>query len=88
MSESKLPDHLDPERVKAIQARTLLNRGVFPEGGQALLWIWRGMPTTPDGTAGYNEGLFIFLHLCLFLMTLHSILIQMVKILCSMQMLA
>ena len=60
MSESKLPDHPDPERAKAIQARTLLSGGVFPQGGQTLSWIWRGVPTAPDGTAGYNEGLFIF----------------------------
>ena len=58
MSEHTSPDHPDPERAKAIQARMLLNGGVFPEGGQTLSWIWRGVPTEPEGAAGYNEGCF------------------------------
>ena len=64
MSEPKPPNHPDPERASAIQARSLLNGGVFPDGGQTLSWIWRGVPTGPDGDAGYNEGL-SYLYLCL-----------------------
>ena len=60
MSESMLPDHPDPDRAKAIQARKLLNGGVFPQGSQTLSWIWRGVPTGPEGATGYNEGLFTF----------------------------
>jgi hypothetical protein len=57
MSEPKLPNHPDPERAKTIQARSLLNGGVLPEGGQTLSWIWRGAPTESDGGTGYSEGL-------------------------------
>lgn len=60
MSEPKLPDHPDPERAKAIQTRALLNGGVFPDGTQTLSWIWRGVPTGPEGATGYDEGLSAF----------------------------
>ena len=60
MSEPKLPDHPDPERAKAIQTRALLNGGVFPDGTQTLSWIWRGVPTRPEGATGYDEGLSAF----------------------------
>ena len=58
MSEPKPLDNPDPERANAIQARMLLNGGVFPEGNQTLSWIWRGMPTESEHVAGYNEGCF------------------------------
>lgn len=60
MSEPKPPDHPDPERAKAIQARGLLSGGVPPDSSQALSWIWRGMPIGPDDATGYNEGSFVF----------------------------
>lgn len=60
MSEPKPSDHPDPERANAIQTRTLLGGGVFPQGGQTLSWIWRGVPAGPDGAAGYSEGMFTF----------------------------
>ena len=71
MSEPKLPDHPDPERAKAIQARTQLNGGVFPDGAQTLSWIWRGVPTGPEGAAGYDEGLSAFFYLLSPLISIH-----------------
>ena len=58
MSEPKPSNHPDPERARAIQARTLLSGGAFPDGGQVLSWIWRGVPVGPEDAMGYNEGLF------------------------------
>ena len=66
MSEPKLPDHPDPERAREIQARTLLNGGAFPDGAQMLLWIWRGVPTGPEGATGYDEGLSALFCFCSF----------------------
>lgn len=88
MSEPKLPDHPDPERAKAAQARTLLNGGVFPEGNQTLSWIWRGVPTGPEGVAGYNEGLFTVFTSAWFndiSTTLHSVSTRVVEISCPVQ---
>ena len=62
MSELSLPNHLDPEHVSAILARSLLSGGAFPERNHALSWIWRGAPTSADVVGGYNEGL-SFLHI-------------------------
>ena len=64
MSEPKLPNHLDPECAKAIQARTQLNGGAFSDGAQTLSWIWRGVPMGPEGAARYDEGLSVSGPLC------------------------
>lgn len=82
MSELKLPDHPDPEHTRVIQERTMLNGGVHPEGGQTLSWIWRGVPMGPEGTTGYNEGLFALFPPFIFLTTLCSIPTRVVKSSC------
>jgi len=60
MSEPKQSDHPDPEHANAIGTRTLLGGGVFPQSGQTLSWIWRGVPAGPKGATRYNEGMFAF----------------------------
>ena len=62
MSEPSLPDHPDPERARAILARTLLRGGALPEGNHMPSWIWRGVPTSADAMDGYNECLFLSSH--------------------------
>ena len=58
VSEPTLPNHPDPERARAILARTLLSGGAYPQGNHMPSWIWRGAPTSDDAVGGYNEGLF------------------------------
>ena len=60
MAEPKPLDHLDFERANAAQARILLPGGVFPEGSQTILWIWRGVPTGSEDVTGFNEGFSVF----------------------------
>jgi hypothetical protein len=42
LSEAELPDAPTRERAEQLQARSLLNGGVVPEGNRKVSWIWRG----------------------------------------------
>ena len=42
LSEAELPSALTRECAEELQARSLLNGGVVPEGNCTVSWIWRG----------------------------------------------
>ena len=51
------------ERAEELQARSLLNGGVVPQGNQTVSWIWRGLlkgnSVDQDGLSEYGEGWFL-----------------------------
>ena len=54
LSEAALPKAATQERAEELQARTLLNGDVVPEGNRTVSWIWRG--SLKDGHDEYGEG--------------------------------
>lgn len=57
LSQAPLPDAPTEERAKELQARSLLNGGVVPEGDRTVSWIWRGsLGDDQDGREGFGEG--------------------------------
>jgi len=73
LSVAELPDAPTQEHAEQLQARSLLNGGVPPEGNRTVSWIWRG--SLKDSSEGqgvqdeYGEGLwFRFSHISCSLM--------------------
>jgi hypothetical protein len=60
LSEAELPDAPTRERAVELQARSLLNGGVIPEGNRKVSWIWRGSLAgglrDQGGQDKYGEG--------------------------------
>jgi hypothetical protein len=60
MSEAGLPKAPTRERAEELQARSLLNGGVVPQGNRTVSWIWRGSlkgdSVDQDGLSNYGEG--------------------------------
>ena len=60
LSEAELPDAPTRERAEELQARSLLNGGVMPEGSRKVSWIWRGSLRGELGDQGgeseFSEG--------------------------------
>ena len=51
LSEAELPDAPTRERAEQLQARSLLNGNVVPEGNRKVSWIWRGsLAATSEGS--------------------------------------
>lgn len=61
MAQAELPSAPTQERAEELQARTLLNDGVVPEGSRTVSWIWRGSLKDDSGShvgwKEYGEGL-------------------------------
>lgn len=60
LSQAELPHAPTRERAEELQARTLLNGGVVPEGNRTVSWIWRGSLKGSsddwDGQDKFGEG--------------------------------
>ena len=58
MGEGELPSAPTRERAEELQARTLLNGNVLPEGNRIISWIWRGALNSVDrdGQKDFGEG--------------------------------
>lgn len=60
MSEAELPQAPTQERAEELQARSLLNGSVVPQGNQTVSWIWRGLlqggSVGQDGLSDYGKG--------------------------------
>ena len=58
LSEAALPQAATRQRAEELQARTLLNADVVPEGNRTVSWIWRGsLKGGPEsGQDEYGEG--------------------------------
>ncbi|KAF9782642.1 hypothetical protein BJ322DRAFT_1022239 [Thelephora terrestris] len=57
LSETELPNARTQERAEELQARSLLNGGVMPEGNHTVSWIWRGSLNGGPGDQGeHSEG--------------------------------
>ena len=54
LSEADLPDAPTRERAEKLQARSLLNGGVVPEGNRKVSWIWRGSLATSGSSDAPN----------------------------------
>jgi len=60
MSEAELPKAPTRERAQDLQARSLLNNNIVPEGNRTISWIWRGSLKEglgdQSGQDEYGEG--------------------------------
>ena len=60
LSEAELPSALTREHAEELQARSLLNDSVIPEGNRTVSWVWRGsLKDDLRGQGGqdkYSEG--------------------------------
>lgn len=56
LSEAELPKASTRERAEDLQARTLLNGDVAPEGNRTISWIWRGsLKESSEDQGGQND---------------------------------
>jgi hypothetical protein len=53
LSQAELPEASTQERAEQLRARTLLSKGVAPEGNRTVSWIWRG---SLNGGSGPQDG--------------------------------